>query len=326
MGFDEGVAVYRAHVERPAVTGGASPQTWARYRAVFDKAVPFFEKRGLASWHQVTRKHLEEYAAWLDGEHYAYRTQFIELTTIKQAMNYLVDAGHLSAECRIKLPLPKPTGTDTYCWSPAEVSSMIRGCHARTDLDWLGHILTALACTGMRISELASLRWSDLDLPAKVISLKDETSSRRRMVHRKPRQTKSRRTRCLPIHDDLLGVLRQLPRVDDGLVFHGPRGGVLSADITRRTLIRDVLAPLKTSFPAAEGDIGFADGRLHSFRHYFCSLCANQNVPEQMVMEWLGHQESKMVRHYYHAHNEEAQKHMKRINFTGDVDETPHAP
>jgi integrase len=36
-----------------------------------------------------------------------------------------------------------------------------------------------------------------------------------------------------------------------------------------------------------------------------------------LVMEWLGHQESKMVRHYYHALDEEAQRQMKRINFTG---------
>jgi len=44
-----------------------------------------------------------------------------------------------------------------------------------------------------------------------------------------------------------------------------------------------------------------------------------RDVPEQLVMEWLGHQESKMVRHYYHAHDAEAQRQMKRINFTGEA-------
>ena len=70
-----------------------------------------------------------------------------------------------------------------------------------------------------------------------------------------------------------------------------------------------------TNFPTPEGEIGFADGRLHSFRHYFCSYCANAGTPERVVMAWLGQQSSRMVQHYYHLHDEEAQRQMKRLNF-----------
>lgn len=103
-----------------------------------------------------------------------------------------------------------------------------------------------------------------------------------------------------------------LPRNRDGLIFHGPRGGLLKPDVVRTILIRDVLTPLAKRFPTPAGEIGFRDGRLHSFRHYFC---ANSGVPEQVVMEWLGHSHSAMVRHYYHLHNDEAQRQMKRLNF-----------
>jgi integrase len=41
-------------------------------------------------------------------------------------------------------------------------------------------------------------------------------------------------------------------------------------------------------------------------------------VPEQVVMRWLGHQDSLMVRHYYHLHDDEAQRQMQRVNFVGD--------
>ena len=94
----------------------------------------------------------------------------------------------------------------------------------------------------------------------------------------------------------------------DGLVFHGPLGGKLKPDTVRNALIREVLKPLSKQFPAAAEEVGFADGRLHSFRHYLCSTCANRNVPEQVVKEWLGHSDSKMVRHYYHLHDDEAQR------------------
>jgi hypothetical protein len=36
-----------------------------------------------------------------------------------------------------------------------------------------------------------------------------------------------------------------------------------------------------------------------------------------MVMQWLGHQESDMVKHYYHLHDEEARRRMGGLNFLG---------
>jgi integrase len=96
-------------------------------------------------------------------------------------------------------------------------------------------------------------------------------------------------------------------------VFHGPRGGLLKADTLRVVLRRDVLAPLAERFPAAAGETGFADGRLHSFRHYFVSKCARDGVPEQTVMRWVGHQDSNIVRRYFHLHDETAQQQMGRV-------------
>ena len=107
-----------------------------------------------------------------------------------------------------------------------------------------------------------------------------------------------------------------IERHPDGRVFHGPLGGVIKPDIVRRALIK-VLTPLAEKFSTPEGEIGFKDGRLHSFRHYFCSVCANTGVPEQVVMQWLGHRDSQMVRHYYHLHDEEAQRQMLKVNFVG---------
>jgi hypothetical protein len=37
------------------------------------------------------------------------------------------------------------------------------------------------------------------------------------------------------------------------------------------------------------------------------------------VMRWLGHRDSAMVRHYYHLHDDEAQRQMKRLQFFGDA-------
>jgi integrase len=85
----------------------------------------------------------------------------------------------------------------------------------------------------------------------------------------------------------------------------------------RNILVREVLPDLAERFPARDDDPGIAAGRLHSFRHYFCSMSADNDVPEQMLMAWLGHRDSEMIRHYYHLRQDEARKQMARIPFLG---------
>jgi integrase len=319
LSLAEGRRLYLEHVSRPRVVGGARPASAKRYRAVFDKFEAFARGEGLTAWNQVNRRTLEDYAAYLDDEGYAYATEYLELTTLKQTVKWMVEEGVLPASCLIRLPLAKPQGTTTYCWRAEEVQAMVQLCREHPDLAWLGDVLTALACTGLRISELASLRCSDIDLGQNLIQLTDESTRPRRRAGRQARQTKSGRSRSFPIHADLRRVLEGRPRAADGLVFHGPQGGRLKPDTVRRVLVREVLTRLRERFPTPAGAVGFADGRLHSFRHYFCSRCANSGVPEQVVMEWLGHRDSAMVRHYYHLHDDEAQRQMKRLDFLGDA-------
>ena len=91
-------------------------------------------------------------------------------------------------------------------------------------------------------------------------------------------------------------------------VFTAQKGGVLRPDNVRWVLIKQVIEPLANQFPSEKEEIGFKDGRLHSLRHFFCSVCAHSQIPEQVVMRWLGHRDSKMVRRYYHLHDEESQR------------------
>ncbi|HVK13341.1 MAG TPA: site-specific integrase [Gemmataceae bacterium] len=318
LDLGRGRDLYEAHVRRPRVAGGGRPKTAQRYKAVFDKFIPFARAGGLSSWNQVVRQTLEGYAAHLDEEGYAPRTEYLELTTLKQTLKWLVTEAHPPATCLFAMPLRKPDGTDTYCWKPAEVTAILTHCRAAADLQWMGDVFTALVTTGLRISELAALRWSDIDFATNVIRLTDESGGRRTEGRRR-RQTKSGRGRTLPINADLKAVLDALTEAKDGLVFHGPRGGVLKPDTVRNVLIRDVLGPLSDRFPTPAGEVGFVDGRLHSCRHYFASQCAAEGLSEQTVMAWLGHRDSKMARHYFHLPNETAQRHMGRLRLLGDA-------
>jgi integrase len=312
--LDDGRDLYLKHVGRAAILGGAVKASAKRYRPVLQKFLVYARSVGIQSWNAVTKKTLEGYAAWLDDEGYKYATEYLELTTLKQAVNWFVTENKLPSACKIQLPLEKPRGTTTYCYRPEEVKAMVALCAARKDLMWLGNVLVALATTGLRISELAALQWDDIDLQAGMLRLTDASYQGSRSEREEARTTKSHRDRSLPLHQDLHQVLVRMRRHPDGRVFHGPLGGALKPDTVRNILKREVLAPLAARFPTlAKRKKGFDDGRLHSFRHYFCSASANSSVAEQALMSWLGHQDSRMVRHYYHLHQEEAKQQMAKM-------------
>jgi integrase len=313
--LEDGRERYMTFVSRPAVQGGGSAGTMKRYRAVLDKFMPFARERGIRYWQQVTKDLLARYGSWLEAEDYHDKTQYIELTVLKQVIKWMVAEDLLAPTSLIRMKLKKPAGTRTYCYSHAEVQAIVQHCRKYASLRWLADVVTALATTGLRIGELAGLRWSDVDLERGVLRLTDTTRSTRKSKRHQARTTKSHRDRTLPIHGDLKPVLAGMPRLADDFVFHGPLGGRLKPDTVRNVLKREVLPPLEEKFPARGDDPGIAAGRLHSFRHYFCSLSADHDVPERLLMSWLGHRDSDMIHHYYHLRQDEARRQMAKIPF-----------
>lgn len=318
LDLDEGRRLFEEHNARPRILKGIKPTSEKRYRAVLDKFIAFAKSVGLRTWNQIDTAALKRYAKFLEGEDYAYATVYLELTTLKSVVKWLKRSGHLESGALIDLTLDKPQGTTTtYCWRPEEVQAMIEWCKQKPELHWQHGVIVALACTGLRISEVASLRWSDVDLEANRIQMTDESKAAK-IAKRDRRETKSGRSRSLPIHPDLAEALKQIKKSKDGLIFHGPLGGRLKPDTFRYSFIRDVLKPLQKRFPnRSRGGNGFSDGRVHSFRHYFNTVCAQSGVPLVTVMEWLGHIDSKMTKHYFHLHDQEEQQQMKRLNFLG---------
>lgn len=195
---------------------------------------------------------------------------------------------------------------------------MIDHCFARDDLKWLGRVVVALAYTGLRIGELAQLRWPAVDFEANMLRIVDNTRSTLGRQSRVEISTKTHATRNLPIHAELRRILDAQERHSDGRVFHGPTGKVLKPDLIRKIFIREVLTPLKPKFPGEPGHSSFADGRLHSFRHYFCSKCARDVGDEQTVKMWLGHRgDGKITNRYFHLHDDDAQRQMSKFKSVG---------
>jgi hypothetical protein len=110
----------------------------------------------------------------------------------------------------------------------------------------------------------------------------------------------------------------------DGLVFAGPKGRRLKADVVRNIFIREVLKPLRLKFPTPAGEIGFEHGRLHSFRHYFISQAFLGGASEGEIRSWVGHLDSRIIERYRHLRSEDARRKMEQIKFFGgDTNKLP---
>jgi integrase len=242
---------------------------------------------------------------------------YFEGTVVKQVMKHLARQKNIPKACLFTLPLVKPDGTTTYCYTQEQVTAMIEHCLADRELPWLAQIIATLAQTGMRIGEAINLKWSDidLDLDDPMIHLKDERWKKHKSGRKNARKLKSGRDRLIPIRPLLHETLSGMSHHRDGYVFHGPRGGRLNPSVVLNTLKRDVIAPLKDQFPSEEDENGFANGTVHSFRHFFCSMCAAHGVSETLLKGWLGHKSSKMVAHYFHLHNRLSHKAIADVEF-----------
>jgi integrase len=184
-----------------------------------------------------------------------------------------------------------------------------------------------LASTGMRVGELITLRWRDIDFEANVIRVVDDRFSSRKQSMGSTRTTKGKRSRAIPLNAALRGVLTNIPKHPDGRVFHGPHGASLRQKTILTIFKREVRDPLASEFPVPKGEIGFEHGTIHSFRHYFVSECFRQGASEAEVKDWVGHRDSRMVHHYRHLRPDDSHRRMQTINFLeADAVSTSHNP
>lgn len=141
---------------------------------------------------------------------------------------------------------------------------------------WRTMILVA-AKTGLRYSELAGLRWEDVDLERRIVVVQ------RGKVLGRIDAPKNGRTRRVPITSDVADALGAFPTRS---------GPVFTHFETYRQAWRAIH---ETSQAAGLGAIGW-----HALRHTFASKLVSAGVPIRSVQELLGHQSITMTMRYSH--------------------------
>lgn len=157
--------------------------------------------------------------------------------------------------------------------------------------------------TGMRLGDCCHLKWSEIDFE-------------KNLIVKYPHKTiKSQRQITVPIHPTLRKELENAyGKREEGEEYVMPylKHQYECRSVSARIRQLFVDAGLKTCERRADGSwkpiVSF-----HSLRHSFVSLCAQNNMPQNMVMSLVGHSTPRMTSKYYHQDVEQARKYMSYL-------------
>jgi integrase len=178
--------------------------------------------------------------------------------------------------------------------TPGEIARLVKAAKGKVRV-----LLMMATTTGLRASELRGLRWSDVDLKAGELEVRQRADAW--LTIGPPKSASSRRK--LRLADGVILALKEwrlaCPKSDLDLVFPTATGAVQH----HKNMLEDVARVMKAAGVVTKaGEPKYA---LHSFRHFFASWCINtkakggRELPPKEVQTMLGHSSILMTMDRY---------------------------
>jgi integrase len=164
--------------------------------------------------------------------------------------------------------------------------------------------LWALALYGLRRGEVAGLRWANVDLKAKTVSIvENRVTIGKEVVTGTPKSKAS--TRTLPMPDEVVDLLKAARKrqTEERLAFgerYGP-GEYVAGDETGQAYHPDLLT---SRWRRMLDELGIERVRLHDARHSCATLMHQRQVPIAVIAAWLGHASAAFTMSVY-AHSQD---------------------
>jgi integrase len=189
-----------------------------------------------------------------------------------------------------------------------ELATLVQGFRGT----WIYSIVCVAAYTGARRNEVLALRWADVDLQGKTISItrsQERTKAHGRRV-KGPKSTRGRRT--IKIDDALVALLKADRERHLRLIAGAPEGADVNLSLIRLpdgallfpSLTGGSLTKLQTAESVTAGfkrhaaKLGWPDLRFHDLRASHGTNLLDRGVGVHTVAERLGHDPAMLLRIY----------------------------
>lgn len=224
----------------------------------------------------ITTKQLQQYQSKIKTRN-SPSTSNRHMTVLIRMFNLAVQWDYLEANpCTNKIKKYREPTKETFLDDHELKSFLVALDNANQSVSV--HAIRLLLYTGLRKSEITTLKWSSVDL----------TNGNLRLL-----QTKSGKSRTVILNQLAIDTLEKMKefRVSDWVCpGKGPKGHIVS---------------LRNCFVKLVKEAGITPIRLHDLRHVFASICANAGQSLYSIQTLLGHNSSQMTQRYAHLANKE---------------------
>ncbi|KJS29353.1 MAG: hypothetical protein VR64_21285 [Desulfatitalea sp. BRH_c12] len=261
--------------------------TYERYSQALDHVLPTIGKKPMD---EIKRSDIRDLLLSLHNKGLSRASIALARDVISGAFNHAIDDELLQVNPssgilrRLKLDRDKRSAINPL--TPSEVANFLSTCR-KISADFFPLFLCCFR-TGMRIGEILSLKWSDVDWTGKYIVV--QRSTRRGKINK----TKTEKIRRVDMSDQLAETLRQLLTQRKRETLQNGAG-----ELAEYVFIRNGKPIPKNTVTNHYNKIlqkaGIRKVRVHDMRHTFASILLTNNESLVYVKEQMGHSSIKMT-------------------------------
>jgi site-specific recombinase XerD len=259
QGFADQLQRFREYL----TAGGRAHATVIAYAKDVEQILQFFEHNEKRTFEIVTSQDIEDFKEILKKQRYTGKSISRKVNSVKAFFRFLINSGAVINNPAEVVPHPHYDQAPPKVLSKIEYRALRDAC--RSDLR-IYAIVELLLQTGMRISELAALKMSDIDFDRGVITIIAQNS---RDTRRVPMNAAARTA--------LNEYLRVRPRTRETVVF--------LTKTCRPFLVRNIRTAIDRYFRLA----GIKDGKVNDLRHTFVVEQLKAGTPLVYVSQLVGH-------------------------------------
>lgn len=233
------------------------------YSKDIEQLVDFLGKRSKTLVSEVLSQDIDEFKELLKKQRYTSKSISRKINSIKAFFRFLMAEGLAETNPAEVVTHPKIDNNPPRILSRLEYRALRDAC--RSDARMYA-IVELLLQTGMRISELASLQQTDLDLERELIYIKAQDSREARRI---PMNAAAKKA--------IMDYLRIRPRAKEKTLF--------LTKTCRPFLVRNIRTAIDRYFRLA----GIKDAKVNDLRHTFIVEQLKAGTPLVYVSQLVGH-------------------------------------